>query len=127
MNQEDENIMELMKQELDIMSKLNHGNVVNQISHGKEVYKKKDKERVVNYIALEICEAGELFDLIAHGGAFSENVARHYFKQFMNGLKYCHDEGICHRDLKPENLLLDQNFDLKIADFGFASLIERED
>tara|TARA_B110000285_G_C14828257_1_gene469677 strand:- start:211 stop:441 length:231 start_codon:yes stop_codon:yes gene_type:complete len=76
---------------------------------------------------LEICQGGELFDFIAHGGAFSEPVARHFFKQFMEGLKYCHDQGITHRDLKPENLLLNGEFDLKIADFGFASLIERTD
>jgi len=44
------------------------------------LYKKKDKERMVDFIALEICSGGELFDLICHGGAFSENVARHFFK-----------------------------------------------
>ena len=109
------------------MADLKHKNVVNQLSYGKAAYKKKDSERQVDYIALEICEGGELFDLIFHGGAFSENVARHYFKQFMEGLKYCHDKGICHRDLKPENLLLDKDFNLKIADFGFASLIEGKD
>lgn len=39
----------------------------------------------------------------------------------MEGLNYCHKCNVTHRDLKPENLLLDQNFDLKIVDFGFAA------
>jgi serine/threonine protein kinase len=53
----------------------------------------------------------------------------------MEGLKYCHDgattgddgekrKGICHRDLKPEKLLLDSNFQLKIAYFVFISVKE---
>jgi len=54
------------------------------------------------------------------GGNFSEPLARYYFKEFMNGLSHCHLNGIAHRDLKPDNLLVDANFDLKIADFGFA-------
>ena len=39
----------------------------------------------------------------------------------MRGLKYVHSAMIIHRDLKPDNLLLDKNFNLKIADFGFAA------
>lgn len=70
---------------------------------------------------LELVGGGELFDLVALGGRLEEKYARYYFKQLMEGLGYCHSSGVAHRDLKPENLMLDNNFNLKIADFGFAA------
>jgi serine/threonine protein kinase len=42
----------------------------------------------------------------------------------MEGLRHMHSQNICHRDIKLENLLLNSDFMLKIADFGFACLIE---
>lgn len=39
----------------------------------------------------------------------------------MTGLDYVHKANVTHRDLKPENLLLDKDFNLRIADFGFAA------
>lgn len=75
----------------------------------------------MSFIVFELAEKGEMFDLIAKSGSFNEIQARFYFIQLMEGLKYCHKCNVTHRDLKPENLLLDQNFDLKIVDFGFAA------
>ena len=53
------------------MEKLEHPNIVKQISYGDGDYTKNGKvKKRVKFIALEICQGGELFDFIAHGGAF---------------------------------------------------------
>ena len=48
--------------------------------------------------------------------------AQRFFKQLIAGVEYLHGRGIAHRDLKPENLLLDANDNLKISDFGMATI-----
>lgn len=48
--------------------------------------------------------------------------AQKYFRQLISGVEYLHSHGVAHRDLKPENLLLDNNDNLKISDFGLATL-----
>ena len=55
------------------------------------------------------------------GTKLDEKIARSIFKQILDGLGYMHSAGISHRDMKPENILLDDKFNIKIADFGFAA------
>lgn len=95
------------------------------IEHGEGV--QGDSMKPFQYILLELVNGGSLFDYVAQSGRFDEKHARHYFKQIMNGLSYLHASGFAHRDMKAENILLDDDFNLKIADFGFADIIEGTD
>ena len=72
-------------------------------------------------IVMEFAENGEMFGYLQKTGPFQEKIARFYFKQLINTLEYIHSQGIAHRDIKTENTLLDENFNLKLADFGLAT------
>jgi carbon catabolite-derepressing protein kinase len=66
---------------------------------------------------------GELFDYIVQNGRMKEPEARRFFQQMICAVEYCHRHKIVHRDLKPENLLLDENLNVKIADFGLSNIM----
>ena len=81
-----------------------------------------------DYLASELLCNGELFDFIdCEKGAFSEAHAKRLFLQMLAGLTYMHNKGLVNRDIKLENMLVDENLDLKIADFGFAMANEGRD
>lgn len=66
---------------------------------------------------------GELFDYIVSNGRLPEDQARRFFQQMICAVEYCHRHKVVHRDLKPENLLLDENLNVKIADFGLSNIM----
>ncbi|KAK4504022.1 hypothetical protein PRZ48_004937 [Zasmidium cellare] len=66
---------------------------------------------------------GELFDYIVQHGKMREDKARKFFQQIVCAVEYCHRHKIVHRDLKPENLLLDDQLNVKIADFGLSNIM----
>mmetsp|Transcript_27953 Transcript_27953/g.67943 ORF Transcript_27953/g.67943 Transcript_27953/m.67943 type:complete len:551 (+) Transcript_27953:147-1799(+) len=76
------------------------------------------------YLVMDYVSGGELFDLIVKKQRVDEKESRKYFQQLVDAVSYCHSKGVYHRDLKPENLLLDDNGNLKITDFGMSFLTE---
>ncbi|KAK9057514.1 hypothetical protein SSX86_022350 [Deinandra increscens subsp. villosa] len=102
-----------VKREIDIMRRLRHPNIVKLY----EVMATKTKI----YFVMEFVKGGELFAKVAKG-RLSESQGRKYFQQLISAIGYCHSRGVYHRDLKPENLLIDENGDLKVSDFGLSAV-----
>ncbi|KAI8049145.1 kinase-like domain-containing protein [Gilbertella persicaria] len=105
-----------VKREIAVMKLISHPNIMSLL----DVVDLSDSPNL--YLVLEYVQGGELFEYLVSQGRLSEAEARKYFQQIIIGLDYCHRHLICHRDLKPENLLLDREKNIKIADFGMASL-----
>ncbi|EIW87421.1 snf 1 [Coniophora puteana RWD-64-598 SS2] len=70
---------------------------------------------------------GELFNYIVANGRMPEPRARRFFQQIISGIEFSHSLKIVHRDLKPENVLLDDDLNVKIADFGLSNEIKDGD
>lgn len=109
-----ESVLQKVEREIAIMKLIEHPHVL----HLYDVYENKK----YLYLLLEHVSGGELFDYLVRKGRLMSKEARKFFRQIISALDFCHAHNICHRDLKPENLLLDERNNIKVADFGMASL-----
>jgi len=82
-----------------------------------------DKETL--HIVMEKCPNGNLYELIVHLGGLGADLARTYLSHIVEGLSALHLSGYIHRDLKPSNILLDRDFNLKVADFGCSTRMQK--
>jgi len=99
--------------EIEAMKALSHQNVC-------KLYQVIETESKI-FMVLEYCPDGELFDYIVERDRLTEDEARHFFRQIVAAVAYIHNKGFAHRDLKPENLLLDEDQQLKLIDFGLCA------
>lgn len=76
------------------------------------------------FLVFEICKKGELFDYLTSVVSLSEKRTRIFMRQLIEAVQFLHEKNIVHRDLKPENILLDDNLNIKLSDFGFATIVE---
>ena len=117
---------DILKRESEILSLIHHENIVNLIDYGEgSIKKKKSSSKNYPYLTLEYAEKGELFNYIYFPKkGFNEDFSKIIFKGIIKGIKACHENNIVHGDLKLENILLDDKFNPKIADFGYATYIK---
>ncbi|XP_049655759.1 serine/threonine-protein kinase SIK2 isoform X2 [Accipiter gentilis] len=105
--------LEKIYREVQIMKMLDHPHII-------KLYQVMETKSML-YLVTEFAKNGEIFDYLASHGRLSESEARRKFWQILSAVEYCHGRKIVHRDLKAENLLLDNNMNIKIADFGFGN------
>ncbi|KAI1374697.1 Pkinase-domain-containing protein [Hypoxylon crocopeplum] len=113
----------LIREEIAIMKKLNHPNLVQLI----EVL--DDPENDSLYMVLEMCKKGVIMKvgLDDQADPYDDERCRLWFRDLILGIEYLHSQGIIHRDIKPDNLLLTGDDVLKIVDFGVSEIFEKTD
>ena len=100
--------------EIDILERISHANVVKLIDRDKH----SDLDIWHELILMEYCAGGNLNERLNRPSSDIVNVK--WMEQAASGLDYLHEKDVVHRDLKTENVLLTQTDDIKLADFGLA-------
>ncbi|MBT3320224.1 MAG: protein kinase [Clostridia bacterium] len=103
------------KREAQSAFSLDHENIVKvtDIGFDQDVY----------YMVMEFIDGPTLKTVIEQSGGLSETKAVEYTIRICNALAVAHKNGIIHRDIKPHNVLIDENDNAKITDFGIAKSV----
>ncbi len=106
------------KNESKAIAVLSHPNIVKvyDVSYGDKL----------QYIVMEYIEGITLKEYIEQVGTVNWKEAVHFVTQILRALQHAHDKGIVHRDIKPQNIMLVQNGNIKVADFGIARFSRSE-
>ncbi|XP_049636619.1 serine/threonine-protein kinase 33 [Suncus etruscus] len=113
--------VKLLEREVTILKSVKHEHII----HLAQVFE-TPKEM---YLVMELCEDGELKEILYKKGHFSENETRWIIQSLASAIAYLHSNDIVHRDLKLENVMVkssyiddknEMNLNIKVTDFGLA-------
>lgn len=112
---DDEEAVARFFREIEIVSRLDHPNVVHAYDAGPA--------GPTFFLAMELVEGTDLGRLVKNGGQLPAAQACAYIRQAALGLQHAHERGLVHRDIKPHNLMVSLKEGLvKVADLGLARL-----
>lgn len=102
--------------EYELVSKIpKHPNIIQ--------YYEEYEDTECHHLVMEYCPNGDLLDYIINNN-LSDNEKLRIIKQIISGLQHLHSNGIVHLDISAENILLDKDYNVKIADFGLAKKLK---
>lgn len=117
-----ENDLEEMIKEVDILSTLDHPNIIKfHETYNDEYY---------FHIVMEVAKGKDVFDKIMEDGVLPEETVSNITYKVLSALVYCHCKGISHRDIKPENILFENETnegEIKLIDFGLSRKYNQEE
>ena len=114
------NAATMLQREHELLSQLNdHPNIIKSHQLNWEgILESGSESESIMYIALEYARHGSLSSFIRHTGCLEEEIARFFAFQLWHAIAYLHWLGFAHLDIKLDNILLDDFFNLKLADMG---------
>ena len=115
----------IVQKEIEIHEKLIHPNVCMLHDYGEDgIVTLPDGQQIkeIWYMLMEYVEGGNLYQFCKkQKKSKREENSKRLFVQLLDVIEYMHQNGICHRDIKLENILIDENFNIKVTDFGFSA------
>ena len=112
----EQKLINQINKEISIMYNINHPYSVKLVNHFE------DNEKL--YLIMELAPNGNLYNLIQNNIKEKvKNMAliKKLIVQSIEIIKYLHSKNIVYRDIKPENLLLDNDYNIKLCDYGWAT------
>eukprot|EP00002_Diphylleia_rotans_P012765 TRINITY_DN2493_c0_g3_i2.p1 TRINITY_DN2493_c0_g3~~TRINITY_DN2493_c0_g3_i2.p1 ORF type:complete len:322 (-),score=68.47 TRINITY_DN2493_c0_g3_i2:878-1843(-) len=107
--------------ELRLLRHLNHENIIKI----RDIIPPKRIDFDEIYIVNELMDT-DLYQIIRSSQPLTDDHVQYFIYQILRALKYIHSAGVIHRDLKPSNILVNENCDIKICDFGLARVSEKD-
>jgi len=106
-----------LDREINILKECDHPSLSKYITHFWSESKK------VFYIVLKYYKGGSLLDSLKKNKRFEESEVKLYTAQIANAIGILHKKNIIHRDIKPNNVLIDENENLVLSDFGVSKVL----
>ena len=103
-----------LQSEIELLKALDHPNIVRYIGSSVDDYHLT--------LFLEYVSGGSVASILAKQGWISYDDSKYYIQQVVQGLEYLHGQGIVHRDIKGANILVNNDYQIKISDFGISNV-----